>query len=119
MIIAETGFWVALANRRDHYHELATARLAELEEPLISTWPVVTETCYLLLDRLGNDSQRKFLLSMVGGAFEVFDLDPSEVPHVTELMEKYANLPMGLADASLVVLAEHLGHAAATHGSRR
>lgn len=45
MIIADTGFWVALANRRDRHHELAKARLSELAEPLVSTWPVVTETC--------------------------------------------------------------------------
>ncbi|HEX9736932.1 MAG TPA: PIN domain-containing protein [Thermoanaerobaculia bacterium] len=110
MIIADTGFWVALANRRDRYHELAKEKLSELDEPLVSTWPVVTETCYLLLDRLGSESQRNFLLSMVEGAFDVFELDRSQVPHVVTLMEKYADLPMDLADASSVVLAEHLGH---------
>lgn len=119
MIIADTGFWVALANRRDRHHELAKTRLAELEEPLVSTWPVVTETCYLLLDRLGSESQRRFLLSMADGGFDVFELERSQVPHIAALMEKYADLPMDLADASLVLLAEHLGHGRILSTDRR
>ncbi|MEH1976771.1 MAG: PIN domain-containing protein [Nostoc sp.] len=43
-------------------------------------------------------------------AFEVFDLRSHHVARIIELMEKYADLPMDMADASLVVHAEHLGH---------
>ena len=74
MIIADTGFWLALANRKDRHHDRARERLASLDEPLVATWPVVTETCYLLLDRLGTVSQQNFLRSFAGGAFDVFDL---------------------------------------------
>src|SRR5262249_43754407 len=53
MVIADTGFWLALANRRDEFHENAMQALDALgSERLILTWPVMTETCYLLLDRL-------------------------------------------------------------------
>jgi predicted nucleic acid-binding protein len=110
MIIADTGFWVALANRNDEHHVRARQRLASLDEPLVSTWPVVTETCYLLLKRLGSASQQRYLHSFAGGAFEVFDLRREDAPRIVSLMEQYADLPMDLADASLVVLAEHLGH---------
>jgi predicted nucleic acid-binding protein len=41
MIIADTGFWLALANRRDQHHVAATRALDELREPLITTWPVL------------------------------------------------------------------------------
>ncbi len=64
MVIADTGFWVALANRRDQHHARAKACLEEIGEPLITTWPVVTETCYLLLSRIGTASQRAFIESL-------------------------------------------------------
>jgi uncharacterized protein len=49
-----------------------------------------------------------FLKSFCLGAFEIFDLEKYHVERMIQLMENYANLPMDLADASLVVLAEHL-----------
>ncbi|MDN5870039.1 MAG: PIN domain-containing protein [Nitrococcus sp.] len=109
MVIADTGFWLALGNRKDQHHELAQQRLFELEEPLITTWPVLTQTCHLLLQRLGHPAQLKFMQSYEAGAFEVFDLSQNHAPVLTKLMKKYASLPMDLADASLIVLAEHLG----------
>ena len=110
MVIADTGFWFALASRRDRHHQRATAWLEALHEPLITTWPVVVETCHLLLYRLGAESQTRYLLGFREGAFELFALRREDMPRVVELMEKYADLPMDLADASLVLLAEHLGH---------
>ncbi len=110
MIIADTGFWLALANLKDKYHQLATNKLNELKEPLITTHPVITETCHLLLNRLGNDAQYNFIQLWDAGAFEVFDLKQSHAHRLKELMEKYADLPMDLADASLIILSEHLGH---------
>jgi uncharacterized protein len=53
-IITDTSFWVALINDEDYYHAQAQRALAPVEEPLITTWPVVAETCYLLLERMGN-----------------------------------------------------------------
>jgi hypothetical protein len=110
MIIADTGFWLALANRKDHHHDRARKVLASLDEALVTTWPVVTETCYLLLERLGSLSEQRFMGSFASGAFDVFDLRREDAPRIADLMAVYANLPMDLADASLVVLAEHLGH---------
>jgi predicted nucleic acid-binding protein len=110
MVIADTGFWLALANRKDRHHRIARQRLESLDEGLITTWPVVTETCYLLLDRLGHASVQNYIHSLAGGAFDIFDLRREDAPRLAELMAKYADLPMDLADASLVILAEHLGH---------
>jgi len=110
MVIVDTGFWLALANQEDGYHAQATTTLASIREPLITTWPVVTETCYLLLTTLGNRAQIRFLHNLEIGTFSIFDLQPSQGQRIRELMEQYADLPMDLADASLVILAEHLGH---------
>lgn len=110
MIIADTGFWLALANRRDHWHQAATAWLAQSSEGLITTLPVATETCHLLLNRVGARPQQAFIHSLRDGAAELFAIDCTHLPRIAELMDQYANLPMDLADASLVVLAEALGH---------
>lgn len=109
MVIVDTGFWLALANRNDQYHVPARRQLAQIREPLITTWPVVTETCYILLHRLGGNAQRAFIDSYVAGAFELFDLTPAHGPRISELMRKYESLPMDLADASLVIVAETIG----------
>ena len=110
MVIADTGFWLALANRKDKYHGVANAKLSALEEPLITTWPVLTETCHLLLQHLGNSAQQKLFKSYSIGAFEVFNLTRDHTSAIHRFMKKYADLPMDLADASLIILAEHLEH---------
>jgi uncharacterized protein len=109
MVIADTGFWLALANKRDRHHAAACTALEALREPLITTWPVVTETCYLLLTRLGPPAAEKFVASGSRGAFELFALERNHLGRVAELMQHYRDLPMDLADASLVLLAEELG----------
>ncbi len=108
MIIVDTGFWVALSNDRDEYHQRAIFTFSEIHEPLITTWPVMTETCHLLLKRRGIQAQLSFIKSYQQGAFLVFDLERKHRNQITELMQRYADLPMDLADASLVILAESL-----------
>ena len=74
MVIADSGFWVALGNKSDRLHDLARAALAALEEGLVTTWPVVTETSYLLLDRGGPGAAAAFLDSYSQGAFEIWEI---------------------------------------------
>jgi hypothetical protein len=109
VIIADTGFWLALANTRDAHHERAKAALGRYRGPFVTTWPVMTETCHLLANRLDEKAAIAFIRSAALGAFEVFALERSHLGRVEELMEKYRDLPMDLADASLVILAEQLG----------
>jgi predicted nucleic acid-binding protein len=109
MIIVDTGFWLALGNRRDRYHSLAKQKLAEIRRPLITTWPVLTETCYLLLQQIGNHAQVRLIQRFDEGLFDVYEVTRREAQKIQKLMKKYESLPMGLADASLVVLAESLG----------
>jgi predicted nucleic acid-binding protein len=109
MIIADTGFWLALANVRDAYHRRAKAALAHHRGPFITTWPVMTETCHLLVTRLSENAALAFVRSCTLGAFQVFALEPSHLLRIEQLMTKHRDLPMDLADASLVILAEELG----------
>jgi uncharacterized protein len=110
MISTDSGFWLALANPKDSHHSSAVEALARVNEPLITTWPVITETSYLLLKALGNSAQVQFIDKVAGKAFQIYGLQPDQAPRISQLMKQYSDLPMDLADASLVILAEHLGH---------
>jgi hypothetical protein len=111
MIIADTGFFIALFNANDEHHQRAIKVLNNLAEPLITTQPVITETCYLLVSRGGGISQEcQFLIDIAESAFFIFELQNFHFQRMAKLIKQYENLPMDYADASLVVLAEHLKH---------
>ena len=54
--------------------------------------------------------QTLFIQNFLAGRFEVFELQTQQMRRIQELLERYNDLPMDLAEASFVVLAEHLGH---------
>lgn len=108
MTIADTGFWVALLFRRDGHHPLAAEAYARFRGQLITTWPILTEAAHLLARRVSVDAAPA-LLERAGRAFAVWDLPPDAPAQAALLMRRYAALPMDLADASAVLLAEHLG----------
>ncbi len=110
-VIVDTGFWVALGNQNDRHHAAAVAWLnRNYRGYLTTTWPVVVETCYLLRHRSGITPQQKFLRLLENPIIRLFDLDKAALARTQQLMLKYATLPMDFADASLVILAEALGH---------
>ncbi len=109
MIIVDTGFWIALGATADEYHKQARKLVAELNEGLITTWPVLTETCHILLKRSGSKAVSYFMESIEDGAAEIFLMESTHLKRINTLIEKYSGLPMDLADASLVLLAEELG----------
>ncbi len=109
-VIADTGFWYALLCQDDFYHPKTINALRQLNSTIICTWPVITETCYFLQSRMGQNQACEFLASHHEGLYEIYDLTSGQVQRMIKLMSKYADLPMDLADASLVILAEELGH---------
>ncbi len=110
MLIADTGFFYALADRSDRWHACACEALAAIHEPLITTWPVLTETTHLMNARLAPNVATRFLHDVASGFSAVFHLETVLIERCAKLMKKYQSLPMDLADASLVLLAEHLDH---------
>ena len=109
MLIVDTGFFYALADRRDRRHARAVEVLRSISEPLITTWPVLTETTHLLNLRLGPQVTTLFVRNLADGFCAVHPTDPAELARIATLLARYADLPMDLADASLLLLAEHLG----------
>ncbi len=110
MILADSGFWIALGNRRDRHHEHAVRAAQRYSaEGFITTWPVLTEVVHLLAHRVNPTQATAFIGDIARGAALVADLPDDALARIETLMRRYADLPMDLADASLVVLAEELG----------
>jgi predicted nucleic acid-binding protein len=109
MIIADTGFWLALINPHDDFHHAAKNALKKTSEPLITTTPVLTEALHLIVNRVGWPAALKFVESLDRGISQLFEIVPDHFNRVATLMKKYRDLPMDFADASLVILAEDLG----------
>ena len=108
MVLADTGYWLALANKADTWHEVAVSATRRLDEPLVVTWPVLTETCHLMLSRLGTLVELRFV-EQISRTVDIHEMGKERIGDIQALMEKYSNLPMDLADASLVVAATDLG----------
>lgn len=103
-VAIDTGPIVALLNARDRHHVWAKATFARLTPPLLTCESVLTEACHLVRSARGGSSA--VLALVTSGMLEVhFDL-ASEVRSVTKLLDRYASVPMSLADASLVRMAE-------------
>jgi predicted nucleic acid-binding protein len=109
VILADSGFWVALGNRRDRHHAAAQDALARWSgEGFVSTWPVLTEVTHLLMARASIAQAIAFIDAIARGACHIPEPPADALPRAHGLMRQYQNLPMDLADASLVMLAEEL-----------
>ncbi len=76
----------------------------------MTTWPVLAEATYLFGKRLGISYASALMEEVSAGGIDVWDVPRASCARIPVLMRKYAALPMDLADASLVLLAEYLGH---------
>ncbi|MEK6664917.1 MAG: PIN domain-containing protein [candidate division NC10 bacterium] len=104
MILVDAGPLVALLHRDDRNHDLCLKTLRSFREPLGTAWPVVTEAMYLLgFSWRAQDALWEMIAS---GAVGLLSLDSGDVLRMRELMRKYRDLPMDLADAALVRIAE-------------
>lgn len=107
MILIDAGPLVALVDADDQYHERCVDCLKSLREPLATVWPPLVEALYLLGDL--PQGQEALWEMLERGAVQLLRLDLADVPRIRELMIKYADRPMDLADAALVRVAERDG----------
>lgn len=106
MIVLDTGPVVAIANRDDADHERCLAWYDKAPRPLVLPAPILTEICYLLEREAGPHAEASFLRSMREERIELECLTATDVDRMAELVETYADLPLGAADASVVAVAE-------------
>jgi hypothetical protein len=106
VILVDTGPLVALFDPQDAQHARCRDVLRTLEERLFTTVAVLTEAFHMLSPgSYGADRLREFIRR---GGLAVWFLDETSLQRAFALMEQYADHPMDLADASLIVAAETL-----------
>jgi uncharacterized protein len=104
VVLADTGPLIALLSARDRHHQACRRAAEELHDDIGTTWPVLTEAVYLLSGAW--KAQAELFAWLERGDLLLFSLHLSDVPRIRTLMRTYRNLPMALADASLVRVAE-------------
>jgi predicted nucleic acid-binding protein len=103
-VIIDTGVMVAYLNRREKYHEWAKEKLTKVTPPLITCEAAIAETCFLL-SKTDSGTEKLFELLETGHVIIPFHLE-GEIKNIKELITRYANVPMSLADACLVRMSE-------------
>ena len=103
-VLVDAGPLVALIDAADAHHVACVEALKGIRDPLITVWPALTEAMYLLGRSWAG--QRALWSRLETDALTLAPLDTADAPRMRELMEKYRDLPMDLADAALVRVAE-------------
>ncbi len=104
--LIDAGPLIALFDRSDKYHLRAVRFIKEFEGQLWSTWPVITEVSHML--DFNIKAQLNFLIWVERGAVDLIGLNTNHLSRIIELTKKFNDVPMDLADASLMVAAEKL-----------
>lgn len=107
--LIDSGPLLALFNRNDKWHAPCKAWLQmHPEVRLHSTWPVLTEVCALLARRIHNEAALDFLKWVQRGAVSLDVPADWSLTSVLGMCERFASLPLDLADASIAEAAERL-----------
>jgi len=108
MILTDAGPLVALLDKDDSQHGACIEAIKHLPaSPLVTTWPCFTEAMYLLGEVGGYRYEAELWKLLRERRLFLLDLTQVEIDRASELMEKYQDVPMDLADASLMAIAEH------------
>lgn len=102
--IVDTGPLVAFFDRSERHHDWVTDQIDKLAAPLLTCEPVITESSYLL-SRFPR-AQETLLQLVEGGALAVAFSVQENIAQLRALHRKYGDVPMSLADACLVRMAE-------------
>lgn len=103
-VLVDAGPLVALLDQSDKHHEPVVGVLRQVRDPLLTVWPPIVEAMYLL--GYSWQAQKALWEILEANTVRLLALDEGDVPRMKELMEKYRDLPMDMADAALVRVAE-------------
>ena len=107
-LICDTGVLYAAIDADDADHARCRRLLSGAQDRLLVPAPVVVELDWLLSSRLGQAAVDALLADVESGALEVTELTPADYSRVRDLGQQYADLHLGLVDASVVAVAERL-----------
>jgi len=108
MITLDTSALFALMNRKDPDHERVKHALLADPGPYLVPAGILAEIAYLVEHRLGQPALEAFLSDLESGALTL-ECTEKDLPRIRELVNKYADLPLGVADASVIAAAERNG----------
>jgi predicted nucleic acid-binding protein len=107
MLVVDTGVIFAVADRDDRDHRVCDELLASLPaSDLLVPTPVIVEASWLIESRLGPNAEAAFLRSLNDRELIRVDLEDADWVRAVELVERYADLSLGVVDASVVAVAE-------------
>lgn len=106
-LLLDTGAFVALVDRSERRHADCVATLDRWDGSVVTTEAVLTETLHLVGPQW--QAQRLCLEFVLRGAFVLVPQSQASLKRVSALMERYRNVPMDYADATLVALGEEFG----------
>lgn len=109
VLLCDTGVLLSAADADEPSHPACAALLREHRGDLLVPAPVVPETAWLLESRLGPTAEARFLRLITTGMLQVIDLAVADYARCVELIEQYADLGLGLVDASVITIAENRG----------
>ena len=109
MIVLDASGLFAALDRDEPDHEAARAALEADPGPLILSPFVLAELDYLLIRELGIEFELSVLREVAAGAYTLAPFDEDAVGEAEAVARRYADLRIGLADASAVVLAGRYG----------
>lgn len=104
--IVDSGPLYAAVDADDADHARCVAALSRTDFKIVVPTLVVAETTYLVATRLGARTEARFLRSL--GQIDVDGPGPDDWDRIAELVERYADVPLGGTDASVIALAERL-----------
>ena len=106
-ILIDSGPLIALFDASDNHHKGVLAFLEKLQRSFISTLAVYTEVSHML--DFNVKAQRDFYEWVMYKGVIISDINQNDMPRIVELTDKYSDLPMDFADATLVITAEKTG----------
>lgn len=101
--LIDSGVIIALFDKSDKYHQKSLEFLKAFKGELITSWAVLTEVSHILDFNL--QVQIDFLKWVELGGVSVYDIPQNEIANIRVMMEKYLDIPMDLADATLMYIA--------------
>ena len=108
-MIVDTSALVAYFNEADDRHHDVSRVLADTSEELVVSPFVVAELDYLVATRFGVEAEIEALRELTAGAWTLPAFDRAACSTATDVVSRYADQAIGLADASIIVLADRFG----------
>ena len=105
-LVCDTSGLLAALDRKDPDHDACREAVEEHDGPFLLSPLVLAELDHLVRRRLGAHAARSLAWDVARGAYDLVPLSPSDIGACVELDERHADLGLGLADASLAVLAQ-------------